>query len=268
MSLKGILLDIGVAILAATLLYMMYGKIDDETTTPRQVTRTEKTEDYNMGLVRKVKSLMRAEGYQLDERPFALNIVGIRSLTKRSNSFDDELFALYKDHLNQWFIHVFKATTDPGTYWLNNPMKSAGTAILKAGQYRYKKGYHKNAYRALIQADVVTVIRDYDRDSKLDLRNGVEETGWFGINIHKAGVNGVATEINSWSAGCQVLADARDFDVLMRLVDQHIAHHGNRLTYTLLDFKAKKKRLLRRILAGFTLTTIGGLGFLAYEQYR
>jgi lysozyme len=65
-------------------------------------------------------------------------------------------------------------------------------AQLRRGVYDYKLGLHgvsrRNPYRALVQAGPVTV-----------MRGEAEETGWFGINIHRGGVNTTSSE------GCQTV---------------------------------------------------------------
>src|SRR5215216_1755931 len=97
------------------------------------------------------------------EKPYQLNIIGIRSPETNSNRFDDELHVLFKDDVMKWHHFKYIITTDPGTYWLLHPLQVDGTAILKEGQYvnAYRIVLHKGQYKALVQNKPVTVIRDY-----------------------------------------------------------------------------------------------------------
>ena len=84
---------------------------------------------------------------------------------------------------------------------------------------------------------VVSVYRDSDRDVILDKNNATIETGFFGINIHRASSRGSTKLVNSYSAGCQVLQDVADFYQLMRLCETSAGIYGNKFTYTLLEEK-------------------------------
>lgn len=192
-------------------------------------------------------------GFEIFSRPYEMNIVGIRSHHTRANRFDDEMHVFFKTNKGTTEHYIFKITTDPGTYWLHNPMMPQGTAILKEGQYRdvYQIGLHRGKYYALIQGGgKVTVIRDYNRDSILDFYNGREMRGWFGINIHRAMQKGTAKYVDEFSAGCQVFEDAADFDLFMQLARRHAQLYGNKFTYTLIDYRAMKRATLRRWLLG------------------
>ncbi|MCC7303072.1 MAG: hypothetical protein IT233_10565 [Bacteroidia bacterium] len=214
----------------------------------------------------RVKSILRSNGYRLHTRPYELNIVGVRTRSTKPNRFDDEVHVFYKSKPLKWEYHIFKATTDPGTYWLENPMQPQGTAILAQGQYvnAYRIGLHQGKYKALVQAAPVTVIRDYDRNAKLDFFNGRKDKGLFGINIHRALAQGKTKFIDKFSAGCQVFQDAVDFDRFMGLCDKHSSLYGNRFTYTLLDFRAMRRESIKRMVVG-TLTL--GLGLIGYINY-
>jgi hypothetical protein len=123
------------------------------------------------------------------------------------NRFDDWITVFYHTH-DKWIFDTFPATTDPGRYLLGEEtmLNDDGTAILKEGRYRtaYELGRHDGEYRALVQAEPVTVIRDFDRDGKLDTESGREETGLSGINIHRARAEGAAsTTVGRWSAGAR-----------------------------------------------------------------
>lgn len=212
-----------------------------------------------MSILGKVKTVMRMRGFEIFSRPYEMNIVGIRSHHTRANRFDDEMHVFFKTNKGYSEHYIFKITTDPGTYWLRNPMMPQGTAILKEGQYRdvYQIGLHRGKYNALIQGGgKVTVIRDYNRDAILDFYNGREQRGWFGINIHRAMQKGTAKYVDEFSAGCQVFEDTADFDLFMKLAYRHAQLYGNRFTYTLIDYRAMKRASLKRWVMGLGISAV------------
>ena len=184
-----------------------------------------------------IQTTLQQKGFTMYTRPFELNIVALRSSNAAANNFDDFITLSYKTNDGRWQFHQFPATTDPGTYWLQNPLSPQGTAILKKGQYRgsHRIGLHRGKYLALVQQRPLTVIRDFDRNTKLDFMNGREQTGIYGINIHHASVNGTTKTVDKYSAGCQVFANINDFNLFMQLADRHKNLYGNNFTYTLLD---------------------------------
>ncbi len=214
-------------------------------------------------MISKLKYIAKSNGYIIYDDPYKLNIWGVRSPSTTPNSFDDEIHVFYTGIVNRkkkWEHHIFKCTTDPGTYWLENPMNPQGTALLATGQYidTYKIAKHRNKYYALCQRlKKVTVIRDYNRNAILDFYNGKTQTGMFGINIHRARKTGDTFQVDSHSAGCQVFQNASDFEYFMRLCEIHKKIHGNVFTYTLID-KRQEQRVFRKKLAIATL----GLGLL------
>jgi hypothetical protein len=207
--------------------------------------------------VRQVMSVVRQRGWRVFTRPNELNIVGLRGDSTRPNAFDDHIAVFYKDANGNLASHSFPATTDPGTYWLRQPMNQQGTAILSQGQYlnAYKIGLHRGQYTALVQQGSLRVIRDYDRDAVLDFANGHEQTGHFGINIHHASSNGTTRTVDKYSAGCQVFANIDDFKQFMSLCNRHRDLYGNQFTYTLIDERAINRNSRKRfVVAGGVLT--------------
>jgi hypothetical protein len=219
-------------------------------------------------MLSRIKAIISDYGYVLNTLPYQLNIVGLRGRSTESNQFDDEIHVFYKKQDGKWNYHVFPATTDPGTYWLNNPSYPKGTAILAQGQYEnsYAIGRHKNMYPALVQVNPVTVIRDYNRNAFLDFFNGEKQTGLFGINIHRAEQSGTTTVIGKYSAGCQVFQNAQDFENFMKLCQQHENMYGNRFTYTLIDFRAMTRITFKRIITAATLAAGVTLGWILKER--
>lgn len=167
---------------------------------------------------------------------YNVNIVGVRSNEMHANKFDDWLTVFYDDGDDTRF-HLFQCTTDPGTYWLRHPSRVEGTAILVPNQYRsvYKVDYHGGKYLALCQrGGEVAVFRDPDRDNLLDMDPNTIMWGWFGINIHHASYYGTSTNVDKWSAGCQVIASIEDFNTFMSIIQKSKSIYGNSFTYTLL----------------------------------
>ncbi len=190
-------------------------------------------------MIEKLLIACTKKAYHLATRPFELNIIGVRSMYPVQNSFDDMIHVLHKRANAQWFINSFKATTDPGTYWLKNLMNPKGTAIVKPGQYKnsHRIGVHRGKYQALVQQNPLTVYRDDNKNDVIDWAAAKQETGIFGINIHRASINGTTVYVDKHSAGCQVLADSNNFDLLMHLAHQHKKLYGNNFTYTLFNEK-------------------------------
>lgn len=213
-----------------------------------------------------LRTVLKRKGYTIYDRPYQLNIVGVRSPNTTPNKFDDAIFVFYKDKSGSWIYRAFPATTDPGTYWLEQPGEPQGTAILAEGQYKdvYQIGLHRGKYTALVQRlGTVTVIRDYNRDAVLDFNNGTRVTGWFGINIHHASATGVTKNVDRYSAGCQVLANIEDFNTLMSLANQHSTLYGNRFTYTLIDLRAVQRIARRAKVAIYGGVALGLVSLLA-----
>lgn len=213
-------------------------------------------------MINQVRQIAKDRGFVLYEEPYRLNIWGFRANSEKPNSFDDELHVftnIAQTGKPKWAYLVFKITTDPGTYWLKNPMNPQGTAILKAGQYVdvYAIDLHRGKYNALCQRNgKVTVIRDYDRDALLDFNNGRETTGMYGINIHRANRIGDTLTVDKNSAGCQVFKNANDFAFFMKLCEVHRSLYGNKFTYTLIDKRMEFRTKLKKITIGAVLVSI------------
>lgn len=188
-------------------------------------------------MIKQLLSTLTRMGYTINTKPFQLNIIRVRSSTNKPNQFDDTIQVLYTRTDGKWTLGSFPATTDPGTYWLQHWMNPAGTAILKPGQYKnsHRIGVHRGKYQALVQQNPVTVLRDTNKDAVVDYNSTKEQTGIFGINIHRASVIGVTKYIGKHSAGCQVLANISDFNLLMQLAFRHKELYGNNFTYTLIQ---------------------------------
>jgi hypothetical protein len=187
-----------------------------------------------------IEAAVKAKNYKWFETGnYNLNIVGVRNSStgdQITNKFDDLITVSYMIE-GMWHFHQYAATTDPGRHWADNLVNPNGVAILVPGQYRgsHRIDLHQGKYKALKQKSPVKVYRDRDRDASYDkLEESVQE-GLFGINIHRASASGTSTQIDKWSAGCQVIASNQDFVEFMELVTKSSSAWGNSFTYTLIE---------------------------------
>jgi len=181
------------------------------------------------------EALLRLNYAFFESGDYNLNIIGIRTEDNTSNHFNDFIVVAYKVK-KLWRLDVFSVTADPGTYWLNHPMNVKGTAVLAEGQHRgcYKLGMHQSIYKALVQAKPVPVYRDKNFDSSVD-DHGDLDIGFHGINIHRANSRRTSTQVDKWSAGCQVFADPNDYVQFINLCDETVERYGDSITYTLIN---------------------------------
>lgn len=171
---------------------------------------------------------------------YNLNIIGIRSNNNNrvTNKFDDVLIVIYKDNNDIITRKCFDITTEPGKFYMNNPINNKGTGILVPGQYKgcWEIGLHQGKYKALVQRKNVKVYRDNNKNDIYDINPETIDEGVFGVNIHKAGNNSV--QVDKWSAACQVFANNTDFNHFIKLCTAQIDNkNGKTFTYTLLDEK-------------------------------
>ena len=189
-----------------------------------------------------IETAVKAKGYKWFENgDYNLNIVGVRNGetgNEVTNKFDDFVTLSYKVN-EEWNYHCFDATTDPGKHWVENIMREEGVAILKENQYRgsHKIGLHQGKYEALRQQKPVQVYRDNDLDGNYDLLEENIQEGIFGINIHRATKweGKKSTQIDKWSAGCQVIAANDDFRLFMEVCNKAKDTWSNSFTYTLIN---------------------------------
>jgi len=184
------------------------------------------------------RDAMLKKGYAFFDRDrrYNINIIGVRRVENATpNKFDDTIVVIYRNQQKEWEVFTADITTDPGLYWLEHPMNVKGAAILVPNQYRsvYKRDLHQGKYEALCQrGGNVQVYRDSDGDRRHDMAEDKIDTGFFGINIHKAGRASV--QVDKWSAGCQVFSRSEEYATFMDLVEEAEQRYGNSFSYTLL----------------------------------
>ena len=194
----------------------------------------------------KVRAAYDRKGYKFFEydRPYNINLIGIRSAQKQAGYFDDVIGITYAEKFGTIIERWFPATTDPGSYYLTNPLNSRGTLILLEGQYigAFKVGIHGRTwkgggYQALEQRADMFYVRDNNLDDILDFQNVDQSkiiSGNFKTNLHRAHKYKILEKIFRYSAGCTVLQDAKDLEFILEACNKSLEYYGNSFTYTLL----------------------------------
>lgn len=195
-------------------------------------------------LIQSVKEI----GFKVFEKPYDMTMVAIRSKNQLSNSFDDFFIPIYRNASRAYKIEPFTSTTDSGLYYLKNPMKKAGTAILvpnvqTRGSHRFQKNGHKG-YTAFRQIKPMPIVRNNAKDGKLHFelyenpKNIIYEN--CSANIHRATPKELlaSTVVGKWSAACQVLAEYFEWQRLCQLARRQMsAGHGDTFSFGIIEEK-------------------------------
>lgn len=167
--------------------------------------------------------------YKLDRTKYPCIVVGVRGYYRNTMGapnvndrgiYDDALF-LYTPSM----MASYNGNTDPSRYRKGTGKGAAkGIATLNPGAwYVHKFDLHRGKYLALCQrAGDVTVTRDGDPP--------YEDTGLFGINIHKGGYNGTSSE------GCQTIHPDQWESFIASAVDQAKRYFGDKWNKTIIPY--------------------------------
>lgn len=162
-----------------------------------------------------LKKVILAKKYIWFEKPFELNIVGVRTSLIHPNIYNDIMCIAFLDEKGVKNYFTYTITTLPGKFWLNEPSRPEGCAIVMPGQYLniYVKGIHGHTrpHEALIQyGSGINIWRDNDRDDIPEFEGPkvtIEKNVFIGANLHASWAKGERFMIDKDSAACQVAAE-------------------------------------------------------------
>ena len=127
------------------------------------------------------------------------------------NAYDDAFFIVSPLGFTAW-----NGNTDPTRYgWNANAGKYM--ARLKVGCYKFIHRIHRSSYWAFGQGDNEVVVERIKSDGSI----AMSESGCFGIDLHKGGVNGTSSE------GCNTVPveQWQEFhDTLLNVMNQLNTH--------------------------------------------
>ena len=170
----------------------------------------------NLVTYQKLKDAYNNLGYKFYTNDLHINLFGIRDASD-VNTFNDCIGFCYVEN-GIPCIKKYKGSTDPGKYYLLNPMCSAGAAIVVPGYYPdlFAIGKHRGQYEALVQHSDIKVYRDRNKDTNLDFNPDSIQKGQFGINMHRTSAYGPVDYVGKYSAGCQILNSPNDLAEILK----------------------------------------------------
>lgn len=189
--------------------------------------------------------------FHSDVKNYNVNLWGIRSEDLETDEYND-VIGISWQHKGKVYHHVFKATTDPGLYYMKNPMSVNGSALmvhnqqyqgaLMAGKHNPGKPTEHQAFR---QIKPMKYWRDNDRNNYRDVEKGKIYEAIYYTNLHSRQPNkAMLATIGKTSAGCQVVQSPKDFhSILIPIRDKAVSNWGPTFTYTLF-FERDIKELL------------------------
>lgn len=172
--------------------------------------------------------------------PREVNLFGLRDPERQKEDVFNDFFGVWIPGRNDILIAL--ATTDPGVKATNE--KEGGAAHLDAGYHpriwvidTHAADIPSFAHLAFCSRQgkgclPTRVWRDRDRDTKLGDRDAYE-TGYFGINAHRASVQRDEKTIGLYSFGCQVVQNAKDFEEIRKAASE-VAGADYRYDYMIL----------------------------------
>lgn len=183
-----------------------------------------------------IKELSDKNGFPFFTGENNINIFGLRNSEKVVNLFNDIIGIAYQDENLQEQCLFWHGSTKPGLFYLGDKMMNPnGTFILAPGFYPrcWQIGIHHKQYEALVQyGNIFKGWRDKDKDSQLDY-TGALTNDVAGLNLHTTSYKTDQEKVGAWSAGCQIIQDDKDFDLLMTYVHKSAALYGNKFSYKL-----------------------------------
>ena len=189
-------------------------------------------------LASRIIKYMQLKGYQIAQGIQKYNIVYVEGMNSDGtlndndpDSFNDRRMVIQILDGIPAIIGNWEATTQPGSYYTENPMNpDKGAAIIRLGQYKsWQVGIHygsgSDPHEALVQAATITVYRDANQDSQ---RTGDKtDTGLFDIDQHW-GYDLPYNNVYYASAGCLVGRTRNGHREFMSLIKKDRRYELNR----------------------------------------
>ena len=140
------------------------------------------------------------------------------------NQFNDSRF-LVEVNPTPRLIGAWEASIEPGNYYTKQPMNSDGAAHIQVpGHYKaWRIGKHFGRELALIQIAPVNIVRDFNRNGKVD-KEDKKEYSIIGANQHSASDQKF---VDNASAGCPVGRTSKGHQEFMNYLRQYVDYQAD-----------------------------------------
>ena len=199
---------------------------------------------------------LRKKGYVVYDKPWQMNIVGVRYQypgQAYSDKFIDRLYLVYKNDDGATKCVWYPITTIPGKWGDKTESKNktilhkdlpkmkdrGGIGIMKPAQYVDSWVIGEHLGEKALRPQKQKFYRDKELGSD-KITYSIEGEGYAGMLIHKAFVRSHGKNtygVGNWSEGCQTIPDPAHLDQFFGLLDKHKTKYGNKFTYTLITSK-------------------------------
>lgn len=176
-------------------------------------------------LAEKIVAVCDKRKFPID-RKGGLNIIGLEGVNP-DGTFNNDTPDQWNDLMvllkfvggKPMIVWQGQSTTEPGRYYTDRPLNSAGAARLDTGFHDnlWSRGLHKG-YSAMVQTGSARLVRDGNRNHSRD--DKVSQENWKGVNWHTVYGGFSSISIGRWSAGCCVSINRPNFDKAMDIIDQ------------------------------------------------
>jgi len=156
-----------------------------------------------------------------------------------------EAFAKYDKVVGKERLLVVSITTEPGIVYQKKLLNKDGCWVMMPAQMinAYKRGFHqgKEDHRALRSVGKIFGLRDDDLSGKVlddkDAKPFWTDGHLVGANIHGALKKLITKLIGPWSAGCIVISNWEDKEIVMDIADIYKDINNGLITFTLIEEK-------------------------------
>ena len=140
------------------------------------------------------------------------------------NQFNDSRF-LVEVNPTPRLIGAWEASIEPGNHYTKQPMNSDGAAHIQVpGYYKaWRIGKHFGREIALVQVAPVNIIRDFNRNGKVD-KEDKKEYSTIGANQHSGSDQKF---VDNASAGCPVGRTSKGHQEFMSYLRQDVDYQAN-----------------------------------------
>ena len=148
---------------------------------------------------------------------------GIKNDNK-PNQFNDSRFLVEVNPTPQ-LVGAWEASIEPGKHYTHQPMNAKGAAQIQVpGHYKaWRIGKHKGREIALVQVAPVNIIRDFNRNSKVD-KGDKKEYSIIGANQHSGSDQKF---VDNASAGCPVGRTSKGHQEFMSYLHKDVDFQAN-----------------------------------------